>query len=77
MRRIISNKAQCLRCGDIIESKHRHDFVWCSCRDENGEPNGIAVDGGRDYLKRMVMDKALLKDLSEEEVYFEGADDGD
>jgi tRNA(Ile2) C34 agmatinyltransferase TiaS len=39
------NKAQCKKCGNIIESKHRHDFVWCKC-------GAIAVDGGKDYLKR-------------------------
>ena len=42
---IVSNKAQCKACGDIIESVHRHDFKWCKC----GE---IAVDGGKAYLKR-------------------------
>ena len=77
MKKILSNKAQCLRCGDIIESKHRHDFVWCSCRDADGEPSGIAVDGGRDYLRRVVTDKALLKDLSEEEIYFEEGEEDD
>lgn len=70
MRRILSNKAQCLRCGDIIESKHRHDFVWCSCK-------GIAVDGGREYLRRIVSDTVLIKDLSEEEVCFEESGDDD
>jgi len=38
------NKARCKLCGDVVESKHRHDFVWCKC----GE---IAVDGGNDYHK--------------------------
>lgn len=28
----------------MIESKHRHDFVWCKCR-------AIFVDGGLDYLR--------------------------
>jgi len=45
MNKIITNKAQCTKCGDIIESRHRHDFVWCKC-------GALAVDGGRDYLKR-------------------------
>lgn len=27
------NRAECLNCGDIIESKFRHDFVTCSCFD--------------------------------------------
>lgn len=44
-RKIIRNAVQCNKCGDIIESKYTHDFVWCSC--EN-----IAVDGGKSYLRR-------------------------
>jgi len=40
----IMNKARCKLCGTIVESKHRHDLVWCEC----GE---IAVDGGNDYHK--------------------------
>jgi hypothetical protein len=39
------NIAKCRKCGDVIESKHRHDMVWCKC-------GAIAVDGGRDYIKR-------------------------
>jgi ssDNA-binding Zn-finger/Zn-ribbon topoisomerase 1 len=35
---------KCPKCRDIIFSRARHDFHWCSC----GE---IAVDGGFDYLK--------------------------
>lgn len=42
---IVKNRVKCSKCKDIIESKHRHDFEWCSCRT-------IAVDGGKDYLKR-------------------------
>ena len=45
MKGILQNKAECLRCGDIVESTHRHDFKRCEC-------GSIAVDGGRDYLKR-------------------------
>ena len=40
------NKIQCKSCGDVIESKHDHDLVWCSCK-------RIAVDGGRSYLRRI------------------------
>lgn len=43
---IIKNKAKCAKCGDTIESKHRHDFVYCEC-------GAIAVDGGKDYLRRI------------------------
>ena len=40
----MGTKVRCLKCDDVIESKHRHDFVWCKC-------GAIAVDGGSDYLK--------------------------
>lgn len=43
--KIISNKVRCKHYGDVIESKHRHDFVWCKC-------GKVAVDGGKSYLKR-------------------------
>lgn len=45
MQKIIKNAIRCVNCGDIIESKTVHDFVWCSCRK-------VAVDGGHDYLRR-------------------------
>lgn len=35
---------KCLKCGDIIYSRSRHDFRWCSCE-------SCAVDGGFDYIK--------------------------
>jgi len=43
---IITNKVKCNVCNDIIESIHRHDFKWCKC-------GNIAVDGGKDYLRRV------------------------
>ena len=43
---IIQNAASCNGCGDFIVSKHRHDFVTCSC-------GAIAVDGGQEYLRRV------------------------
>lgn len=45
---LISNKAECRLCGDVIASKSRHDFVKCSC-------GSIGIDGGFDsnYLKRV------------------------
>lgn len=41
---MFKNKAKCLKCGDIIESKHVHDFIWCKCKT-------IFIDGGNDYWK--------------------------
>lgn len=54
---IISNKIQCNKCGDIIESFYRHDFVGCSC-------NSVYVDGGKDMLRRIGNSKDYT-DLSE------------
>ena len=42
---VVVNKCQCARCLDIIESKHRHDFVQCSC-------GAIFTDGGTEYIRR-------------------------
>jgi len=56
-RELICNKIKCLKCGDIIESKDRHDFVWCKC-------GAVAVDGGLEYRKR-VGDIFNIEDLSE------------
>ena len=44
-RKLVRNAAKCLECEDVIESKHGHDFVRCSC--EN-----LFVDGGLDYARR-------------------------
>ena len=42
---VVVNKCQCARCLDIIESKHRHDFVQCKC-------GAIFTDGGTEYVRR-------------------------
>lgn len=44
MRIILRNRFKCNKCGDIIESKSRHDFVKCSC-------GSIFCDGGHDYVR--------------------------
>lgn len=54
MKKIKRNAAKCLRCGDVIESKHVHDFVTCSC-------GCISVDGGKEYLRR-VLDQGVGSD---------------
>lgn len=43
---IISNKIKCKKRGDNIESKSTNDYKRCSC-------GAVAVDGGKDYLKRI------------------------
>lgn len=43
-KKLIHNRIKCLKCGDIIESTHRHDWVQCSC-------GACFVDGGHDYMR--------------------------
>jgi hypothetical protein len=43
---IVQNAVSCNGCGDMIISKHRHDFVTCTC-------GAISVDGGQAYLRRI------------------------
>ena len=69
--KIIENKAKCLKCGDIIESIDRHDYVQCSC-------GNISVDGGKDYLKRSYRDGMdTWIDMSISESITEGDDNND
>jgi len=55
---IIRNSAKCLECNTEIESRHRHDYVKCPC-------GAIAVDGGKDYLKRSLMPDCKWEDTSD------------
>jgi len=43
--KITKNRIKCVHCHQVIESKHRHDFVTCSC-------GKVSVDGGFSYLRR-------------------------
>ena len=58
MEKILSNKAKCNVCGDIIESKHVHDYVRCSC-------GATAVDGGLEYIRRTYKFEGCYTELSE------------
>ena len=42
MSKLLRNAVRCLQCRDVIESRHSHDYVSCSC-------GNIAVDGGPSY----------------------------
>ena len=37
-------RIRCKHCGVIIESKNRHNSVWCKC-------GKVGIDGGNDYIK--------------------------
>ena len=70
MGRIIENSAKCLKCGDKIVSKHRHDYVTCSC-------GNVSVDGGLDYCRRVFkdmetwIDTSILEDDTSKQFYEE------
>ncbi len=57
MRRIVRNRAECLICGEEIESKHVNDYVTCLC-------GNLSVDGGLDCLWRAVRNPTTVRDLS-------------
>lgn len=52
------NRIKCLECGTILESKFRHDFQGCGCK------NATFVDGGSDYRRigGMSLDKIMIWD---------------
>lgn len=56
-RKILRNRCRCRKCGDVIESRRRHDRVACKC-------GAIYTDGGREYLHRGG-DMAAIEDLTE------------
>lgn len=49
MAGIVKNSAKCLKCGDVLVSTHRHDFVECSC-------GNLFIDGGLNYLRMGLRD---------------------
>jgi hypothetical protein len=57
-RRILRNRGLCRQCGAIVESCHRQECVSCDC-------GAIAVDGGREYLRRTASNPANFMELSE------------
>ena len=52
------NRAKCLICKDILESKTVHDFQTCKC-------GNLSVDGGNEYLKRSAINFIEYKELSD------------
>jgi len=39
------NRIKCLECGDVLESKHIHDYIECGCE------NHAFTDGGPVYRR--------------------------
>jgi len=49
------SKVKCLKCGVILHSTYRHDFVQCDCE------NQTFVDGGYDYCRCGGVDMKLVQ----------------
>ena len=43
-KKLIRNAIKCNHCGEVIESKHTHDFRECKC-------GTVYVDGGLSYCR--------------------------
>jgi hypothetical protein len=56
---IVLNRIRCKKCDDVITSASVHDFKFCKC----GE---CAVDGGKEYLRR-IGDPENIEEMSVEE----------
>ena len=63
-KKLIKNKWKCLYCGDVIESKHQHDFSTCKC-------GKTSCDGGTSYI-RLIGDLDMMQNECE---YVEVSDD--
>ena len=48
---------QCKKCLETIESKHRHDFKYCSCR-------AVGIDGGISAGNRILGNLSDIEDRS-------------
>lgn len=57
------NAVKCLSCGEVLESKHRHDFRCCGCYNET------ACDGGLDYQRILAVDLDKVENLAEYRTY--------
>jgi hypothetical protein len=51
---------QCRKCLETIESKHVHDFKWCSCK-------AVGVDGGISGGNRIL---GNLSDMDNRSMYY-------
>jgi hypothetical protein len=62
------SRGQCLDCEDIIESKHRHDFVRCEC-------GNSFLDGGDDYVRGGGNLLPLLDEAFDDDSFLDDYDD--
>lgn len=61
--KLIKSSFKCLTCEEVIESKHRNDFVACKCPEDSD--TRIFADGGVLYQLFGYGIKAEYEDLCE------------
>lgn len=54
------NRCMCKKCGDIIESTHRHHFVTCRC-------GAISADGGHAYERRVAKNLDDVEEIGDDD----------
>lgn len=54
---ILINQAKCLKCNEVVQSRHRHECKFCTCKN-------VMVDGGKDYIRRGFKDEKLAQECS-------------
>ena len=59
---LTKNSVRCLVCNTVLESKHRHHFLECGCK------NQTFNDGGLSYNRVGGKDLNLIEDLCEYQV---------
>ena len=59
---LTKNSVRCLVCNTVLESKHRHHFLECGCK------NQTACDGGLEYQRTLGKDLSLIENLCEYQV---------
>lgn len=56
-------KVKCLDCWDVIQSKHVHDWVCCSCFNDDSKLTGIFIDGGGEYCRMGCKEKSQWEQI--------------
>lgn len=54
LEQLVYSTATCKKCGDVLVSRHRHDYVMCTC------DNKTMLDGGTDYQRYGGVDLDLV-----------------
>ena len=64
------SKAVCAKCQGMMESKYRHDFVWCPC-------GKSFLDGGDEYFRAGGFTHGVPDDLMTAEEFWAWLDELD